>query len=112
MRIYSGTRFASGAVVTVECNGNFAPLPRRLDLSNHKPSGFEWGYGGSGPAQLALAILADCLCDDTVALALHQDFKWAFIAGIKTPEWRLTSGDVLDWVARQRRLRRREPSLS
>ena len=24
---------------------------------NHSPTGFSWGYGGSGPSQLALAIL-------------------------------------------------------
>src|SRR5262245_1194599 len=34
-------------------------LPARLDLRSHSPTGFEWGYGGSGPAQLALALLAD-----------------------------------------------------
>lgn len=26
-------------------------------LRNHSPDGFNWGYGGSGPSQLALAIL-------------------------------------------------------
>src|SRR6516165_8748734 len=86
MRVYSGTRFASGAVVTVERPGHFAPLSARRDLINHSPSGFEWGYGGSGPAQLALAILANCLHDDGAALVFHQDFKWAFIAGIKTAD--------------------------
>jgi hypothetical protein len=30
-------------------------LELRLDLFNHSPIGFEWGYGGSGPAQLAPA---------------------------------------------------------
>ncbi|WP_228841848.1 DUF6166 domain-containing protein [Haloarcula sp. CBA1127] len=30
------------------------------------PSGFEFGYGGSGPAQLAIAILAHAF-DDEVA---------------------------------------------
>lgn len=25
-------------------------------IINHSPDGFSWGYGGSGPAQLALAI--------------------------------------------------------
>lgn len=25
-------------------------------LINHSPDGFNWGYGGSGPAQLSLAI--------------------------------------------------------
>lgn len=45
-------------VVVVDDNGNERDLPPRLDLFNHSPSGFSWGYSGSGPAQLALAILA------------------------------------------------------
>ena len=28
-----------------------------LAVARHSPNGFGWGYGGSGPAQLALAIL-------------------------------------------------------
>ena len=28
-----------------------------LKLRNHSPDGFSWGYNGSGPSQLALAIL-------------------------------------------------------
>ncbi len=34
-------------------------LPKMLELRNHSPTGFNWGYAGSGPCQLALAILAD-----------------------------------------------------
>lgn len=34
-------------------------LKMRLDLVNKSPTGFEWGYCGSGPWQLALALLAD-----------------------------------------------------
>src|SRR5204863_5783137 len=30
---------------------------RSQRVINHSPDGFAWGYGGSGPAQLALAIL-------------------------------------------------------
>ena len=26
---------------------------------NHSATGFEWGYGGSGPSQLALALSLD-----------------------------------------------------
>lgn len=29
------------------------PLGLRLDLAAHSPTGPEWGYAGSGPAQLA-----------------------------------------------------------
>jgi hypothetical protein len=40
------------------------PLPPRLDLCRHTVDCFEWSYPGAGPAQLALAILADALGDD------------------------------------------------
>ena len=45
--------------------GPYHPLHKRLDLANHSPTGFSWGYGGSGPAQLALAILAHYLRETT-----------------------------------------------
>ena len=54
MSTYSGVRTDAGCVVTVDGK----PLGPRLDLFNHSPTGFEWGYFGSGPAQLALAIVA------------------------------------------------------
>lgn len=42
-------------------NGITRSIPISPDQSlrfrNHSPDGFEWSYGGSGPAQLALAIL-------------------------------------------------------
>jgi hypothetical protein len=53
----------------------------RLDLFNHSPTGFSWGYGGSGPAQLAIALLADALGDDDDrAIRLHQCFKFKVVA--------------------------------
>jgi len=55
-------------------------LSLRLDLMNHSPTGFSWGYGGSGPAQLALALCADVLKDDRRALDIYQDFKRLFVA--------------------------------
>ena len=76
MNCYEGYRTKGGPIVTV--NGDLLDL--RLDLHNHSPDGFEWGYCGSGPAQLALAILADHLGDDEQALNLCQRFKWVVIA--------------------------------
>ena len=46
---------------------------------NHSPDGFAWGYGGSGPAQLALAICLEIYIRET-ALKLYQAFKWKYIA--------------------------------
>jgi hypothetical protein len=43
---------------------------------NHSPDGFNWGYGGSGPAQLALAIVLKL----TGKADGYQDFKWNVIA--------------------------------
>jgi hypothetical protein len=51
--------------------------------------------GGSGPAQLALAILADHLDDHRAALNLYQGFKWACIAQIRGASWSL-SGEEID----------------
>ena len=71
------------------------PLPHRLDVRDHSPTGFNWGYGGSGPAQLALAILCDFLEDEDVAGTVYQSFKWAVISTLgEGRDWRLTGEDV------------------
>jgi hypothetical protein len=87
---YSGTRVAGEAIVTVDGQA----LDPRLDLCCHSPNGFEWGYAGSGPAQLALAILADHLGDPSEALAYYQDFKFAVVAGFRRDGWKLTSKEI------------------
>ena len=69
--------FASG---NVWLNGAPVPLQPSLTLRNHSPTGFSWGYGGSGPAQLALALLLQLGADPEKALACYQDFKWAVTA--------------------------------
>jgi len=45
---------------------------------NHSPDGFSHGYSGSGPAQLALAIMLKL----TGKPDGYQDFKFRFIAGL------------------------------
>jgi hypothetical protein len=80
----------------------------------HSPNGFEFGYGGSGPADLALnvveavlleigfqgprAALRECSCF-SLALELHQEFKWRFIAGAPREGDRHPFSVVRDWVA-------------
>jgi hypothetical protein len=90
MKTYEGRRKGHVAQVTVDGR----PLDLRFDLWGHSPSGFEWGYGGSGPAQLALALLADHLADDDQAVLHHQDFKRIVVAGLPYPGWTLTSEQV------------------
>lgn len=90
MNRYKGWREGCAAIVTV----NDGRLNPRWDLYNHSPSGFEWGYCGSGPAQLALAILSHHLSDDWEALNLYQRFKWTVIAELPFKSWTLTSEDI------------------
>jgi Family of unknown function (DUF6166) len=75
-KAYTGCRGPEGCVVWVtDGTSEPKPLDPCWELRNHSPTGFEWGYGGSGPAQLALAILADHLDDDRAALNLYQRFQ-------------------------------------
>jgi hypothetical protein len=87
----------------VDDSGDATPIDPRHDLRNHSPDGFEWGYGGSGPAQLALAILAHHLRasgrpePDRLALACHQDFKWDKVADRDREPWILPADHVERW---------------
>jgi hypothetical protein len=86
-RIYRGRTIAGGLNrVTVEVDKFVRDLDPRFDLANHSPSGFNWGYQGSGPAQLALALLADATADDERALRHYQAFKLHFVAALKQDE--------------------------
>lgn len=58
------------------------PPAKSFVLRYHSPDGYNWGYGGSGSAQLALAILVE-LTDNVTAQRLYQDFKWEFIANLE-----------------------------
>lgn len=70
-------------------------------LYNHSPDGFEFGYQGSGPAQLALAILYDFTEDKDLALEHYQDFKVAFIAGMPHGGRTIHGDDISLWLRAQ-----------
>lgn len=89
MKTYCGGRSLEGAVVTVDGR----PLDPRYDLKRLSQTGFEWTYAGAGPAQLALALLADHLGDDRRALDLHDAFMRAVVADLDN-SWELTSADI------------------
>jgi hypothetical protein len=99
MKTYEGRREGYATLVTV----NGRQLNPRLDLWNHSPTGFEWGYCGSGPAQLALALLADHLSDDRQALDIYQRFKWAVVVELPKKGWTLSSRDIVRSLERIRR---------
>ena len=58
------------------------------------PTGFEWGYAGSGPADTARCILIDHLGHD-VAPIVYQKFKGLIVQGLDA-EWELTADRIDD----------------
>ncbi len=72
---------------------------RSLKVRNHSPTGFSWGYGGSGPSQLALALLLDVLDDEVTAKRWYQRFMRAFVAQWKDG-WTITSETILQLISR------------
>lgn len=109
-RIYNGERDEDSVTVTVTEAGvtrELDPEPSRA-LRNHSPTGFEWGYGGSGPAQLSLAILLDHFTGalegepskaalgspENSAQHYYQNFKFRVIGGLPKDKWQLTTLEI------------------
>ena len=67
-------------------------LPRHV--VHHSPDGFAWGYGGSGPSELARCLLLEVTGSDKH----YQDFKWEFVASWDD-SWSITDQEILSWVA-------------
>jgi hypothetical protein len=99
MKVYRGKRTEAGTEVTVADGGTEYALNLRFDLRNHSPTGLEWGYAGSGPAQLALALTADALGDDDRAQNAYQRFKFAVVGSLAGDTWTLTEEQIRAAVA-------------
>lgn len=122
MKVYRGTRAFDGDSMTrgepsvvVQNVAHDGPSDRRplTRVPYHSPDGLEWGYAGSGPADLALAILADYFDEPpglvlaalrsmwtprSKAAALHQSFKERFVSTERRDEWQLHSGAIEAWL--------------
>ncbi|GIV63618.1 MAG: hypothetical protein KatS3mg045_0957 [Bellilinea sp.] len=95
-KIYRGE--PGGAVKVILQSGKSRPL-RHVVL--HSPTGFGWGYGSSGPADLALSILCDLFGERPSKKRLYygrfkaqphyQAFKREFVAG-----WEFGGGFEID----------------
>lgn len=73
-----------------------ANVPHALIL--HSPTGFEFGYAGSGPADLALNILIAITGDPDWAKEKHQVFKEQFIAAIPPAGGVITKAELDEFV--------------
>jgi len=101
MATYVGLRCGGTAEVYRLDVGSCYRLNPCLDIRQHSPTGLEWGYSGSGPAQLALAILHDLTGDAKVALRLYQVYKFEVVAGFPKEGFILTTEQAEEWLIRK-----------
>jgi hypothetical protein len=97
MKTFSG-KFDNENWFQTWINGETFSPSRSLKIRNHSPDGFAWSYYGSGPAQLALAILLE-ETDEETAQDLYQDFKSKVIANLDKKEWSFDSSLVQRFLA-------------
>ena len=97
-KIYRGERFANGTVSVTGDGAELSPAASQR-VRNHSPDGFNWGYRGSGPAQLALALLLDVTGDPDVADGHYQRFKEAFVSTWLGDTWTVTAAEIREWLA-------------
>ncbi len=87
------------SVADVHCKrlGNAALVDIPQLFVYHSPDGFEWGYGGSGPSDFALNVLA-LFIPTPEAWRLHHPYKDAVIAKIPDLGGTIKADDVRDWI--------------
>lgn len=96
-KTYTAIRREDENTITVSDEKGTRPLKH---IVYHSSTGMEWGYGGSGPSDLARSILAD-FAGIKVADMFYQEFKWDFIA--KQPEkgFQISGQEILNWLKRK-----------
>lgn len=87
-----------GDIVCERINGRPQTNVPRV-ITRHSPDGFEWGYGGSGPADLALNIMVMFVGKEKAQKnGLYQEFKWKFIATMPEEGGVIKRDDILAWL--------------
>lgn len=105
---YIGTDFEGTGPGTVIVQPSGHELDTGYDnerLPSHSPDGFQCGYIGSGPTQLAAALLYDVSGDPATAIYLKRDFTHTIVADLPNDRsdedgvnWRLKAATVREWI--------------
>ena len=98
-RVFRGKKVEYDRIVEIEQNGSVAPLPLEpsLEIADHSPDGFNWGYDGSGSGQLALSILYEVTGNAELARNCYQMFKWDHVSRWGE-RWEIAEREVREWL--------------
>ena len=96
MKAYRGERARDGTVrVLVELDGVTRPLER---APGHGADGFDYGYDGAGPADLARSILADYR-GHPPKWRVYRAFLHQFIVPLdRAVPWTISEAEISAWL--------------
>ena len=97
---YVGKRNSrEAAEVYVWERGKQWPLPLATSVRNFGDCGFEWGYLGRGPAQLAVALLLHALGNARYAESAYLDYLAEHVRDWPREGWKVSQSDIRAWFA-------------
>jgi len=89
--------FTGDVVCSRDAEGIKTNVPRRI--IKHSPTGFEWGYAGSGPADFALNILSVFIGQEKAeGGGLYQLFKQDFVTPLPQEGGTIPRAEILKWI--------------
>ena len=98
-KVFRGKKTENDRIVEIEQDGSISllPLSPSLEIADHSPDGFNWGYNGSGPAQLALGILYEVTGNTELTRNLYPFFKSDHVS--RWGEyWEMSEREVHEWL--------------
>ena len=99
MKIFRGRKSVVGCIVELADEGYTTQLSleKSLQIVDHAPDGFQWGYMGSGPAQLSAAILNEVTGDPEITREYYQLFKFDYVSNWGN-DFEINEFQVRDWL--------------
>ena len=99
MKVFRGRKSGVDCVVELD-NDSYTTqlsLENSLQVVDHSPDGFQWGYQGSGPSQLAAAILNEVTEDLEITREYYELFKLNHVSRW-ADEFEINEVQVRDWL--------------
>jgi hypothetical protein len=103
LKLYKGTRIVPGYKAVVYVDDKILDVESSRQIRDYAPD-IEFGYFGSGPSQLALAILYDVTGNKDISLLYCQDFKRDYIAQFDQDGFILLESQVKSWIEERLKL--------
>ena len=99
MKIFRGRKIGTDCIVELTDEGYTTQLSleKSLLVVDHSKDGFQWGYNGSVPAQLAAAILYEGTDDLDLTRQYYQLFKSDHVFYWGT-DFEINEFQVRDWL--------------